>query len=148
MATIWFDLDGTIYDLYGVENWLEKLRSSDTTPYENGSALVDLAELENVLEELGEDYEIGVITWLAMGASKEYDKAVRKVKKEWVKNNFRIAKKLHVVKYGTPKHSFASEGDILVDDNKEVRKAWEKTGNKTIDTTKNILKLLAQVAQV
>ena len=74
MATIWFDLDGTIYDLYGVENWLEKLRSSDTTPYENGSALVDLAELESVLEELGEDYEVGVITWLAMGASKEYDK--------------------------------------------------------------------------
>ena len=26
---IWFDMDGTIADLYGVEDWLPKLRAYD-----------------------------------------------------------------------------------------------------------------------
>ena len=30
---IWFDMDGTIADLYGVENWLEMLIAEDPTPY-------------------------------------------------------------------------------------------------------------------
>ena len=29
-----FDMDGTIADLYGVENWLPKLRAYDPTPYQ------------------------------------------------------------------------------------------------------------------
>ena len=33
MKQIWFDMDGTLADLYGVENWLEKLRASDPSPY-------------------------------------------------------------------------------------------------------------------
>ena len=31
--TINFDLDGTLADFYGVENWLEYLEAEDTTPY-------------------------------------------------------------------------------------------------------------------
>ena len=30
--TIWFDMDGTIADLYGVEGWLEMLIAKDETP--------------------------------------------------------------------------------------------------------------------
>lgn len=29
---IWFDMDGTIADLYGVENWLEDLRNEVARP--------------------------------------------------------------------------------------------------------------------
>ena len=29
---IWFDMDGTIANLYGVENWLPMLRAYDPTP--------------------------------------------------------------------------------------------------------------------
>ena len=28
--TIWFDMDGTLFDLYSVENWLEYLQNEDT----------------------------------------------------------------------------------------------------------------------
>lgn len=34
MATIFFDMDGTLADFYGVENWLEYLNAEDTLPYE------------------------------------------------------------------------------------------------------------------
>ena len=30
---IYFDMDGTIADLYGVDNWLEMLINEDATPY-------------------------------------------------------------------------------------------------------------------
>ena len=30
--TINFDMDGTLANLYGVENWLEMLEAEDTTP--------------------------------------------------------------------------------------------------------------------
>ena len=33
-TTIFFDMDGTIADLYGVENWLDYLIASDVLPYE------------------------------------------------------------------------------------------------------------------
>ena len=34
-----FDMDGTIADFYGVENWSECLKNSDTTPYEMAKTL-------------------------------------------------------------------------------------------------------------
>lgn len=30
--TIYFDMDGTIANFYGVENWLDYLKAYDTTP--------------------------------------------------------------------------------------------------------------------
>lgn len=47
--SIWFDLDGTLADLYGVDNWLGKLRSEDATPYEDATPLVNMRDLENLL---------------------------------------------------------------------------------------------------
>ena len=38
---IYFDMDGTIADLYGVENWLNDLRTERTTPYEIATPLCD-----------------------------------------------------------------------------------------------------------
>ena len=33
MRTIWWDMDGTIANLYAVNDWLPKLRSEDPSPY-------------------------------------------------------------------------------------------------------------------
>ena len=35
MRTIYFDMDGTIADLYGNENWLDYLEHEMTKPYRN-----------------------------------------------------------------------------------------------------------------
>ena len=32
-GTIYFDMDGTLANFYGVENWLDYLENEDTTPY-------------------------------------------------------------------------------------------------------------------
>ena len=52
MREIWFDMDGTIADLYGVENWLEMLRNEDATPYRNARPLVRLNVLARLLNRL------------------------------------------------------------------------------------------------
>ena len=46
MYTIYFDMDGTIADLYNVENWLPKLRAEDASPYIEAEIMVDASELQ------------------------------------------------------------------------------------------------------
>ena len=75
---IYFDMDGTIAELYEVQDWLPKLRAEDASPYAEAEPKVDLRELAKTLKELKKKgYTVGVITWLSMDSSKEYKKAVR-----------------------------------------------------------------------
>ena len=48
-ATIYFDLDGTIADLYGFSGWLDCLQNEQTTPYTEAGLLVDGEQLRNFL---------------------------------------------------------------------------------------------------
>lgn len=144
---IYFDMDGTIADLYGVDGWLEMLHAEDVTPYAEAAPLVDMVELNAICETLtANGIVIGVISWTAMGGSKEYNAAVRKAKRAWISEHLPCVSEFHVVKYGTPKHHVRKiKESILIDDNAEVRAAWI---GETIDATTNILKALAQLAQV
>ena len=49
-VTINFDLDGTIADLYGVENWLPMLVAHDETPYIIAKHIVDYVDNLNKKE--------------------------------------------------------------------------------------------------
>ena len=40
---IWFDMDGTIANLYGVDGWLSALNAFDPSPYEIAKPLVNLS---------------------------------------------------------------------------------------------------------
>ena len=142
MKAIYFDMDGTIADLYGYENWLNLLREENTTPYEECGVLVDIEELRQVLNEfLKMGITLGIISWGAMNGSREYCKRTRKAKIDWCEKYFpNVFTEYHVVKYGTPKHYVRKIKDsILVDDNKDVRNAWR---GETIDATKDIVGLL------
>lgn len=135
MKSIWFDMDGTIADLYKVDNWLAKLRSENPEPYAIAKPMVDTLELSSILHALKtQGYIIGVISWLSMDSSKEYSQAVRCTKISWLKTHIPFMfDKIHIVKYGSPKHIIpeARKG-ILVDDNAEVRAKWDAYGGKTI----------------
>lgn len=126
--TIWFDMDGTIADLYGVEGWLEMLIASDATPYEIAKPLLRLATLARTLNQLQrKGYKIGVISWLAKNSNAEYDKAVAAAKEKWLRNHLAsvLFDEINIVAYGTPKQTFAkSDADILFDDEEPNRKAW------------------------
>lgn len=134
---ICFDMDGTIADLYGVPNWLEKLRAEDASPYEDAEPMWDMEELRNVLIDLGsQDWEIRVITWLSKDSTEEYKTAVRKAKMEWLtKYNF-PCHYAHMVQYGTTKAGCVrriADAAILIDDNRKVRDGW--TLGETLDPT-------------
>lgn len=145
--TLVFDMDGTIANLYGVEGWLEMLRAEDATPYKIAKPMYDmdtLAELLKLLKEIG--WTIAVTSWLAMGATKAYDKKVREAKKEWLaKYNFPYDE-IHLVKYGTTKANCTRKNcgfQILVDDNEEVRKGWHL--GDTINANENIIEKLVDL---
>ena len=126
--TIWFDMDGTLADTYAVDNWLNKLRESDPSPYAEAEVMHNmslLARYLNKLQTLG--YHIGIITWLAMDSTAEYDEAVTIVKMEWLNEHLRSVHfdSINVVSYGTPKTDFMdTDNDILFDDNDSIRESW------------------------
>lgn len=127
-TTIFFDMDGTIADLYGVENWLDYLIASDALPYEIAKPLIRLNALARILNRLQkQDYKVGVISWLAKNSNTDYDEKVTKAKKEWLKKHLASVNfdEIHIVKYGTPKQTFAkTENDILFDDEEKNRNDW------------------------
>ena len=71
-----FDMDGTIADLYGVENWLTDLRNESTRPYKEAKPMYNMEELASVLQNLQKNgWKIAITTWLAKDATKTYNKA-------------------------------------------------------------------------
>lgn len=140
---IYFDMDGTVADLYNVPNWLEKLRSFDESPYIEAKPLVNMHELEKVCMALiNKGYHIGVITWLSKDSNKLYDQKVTKAKFEWLQNYMPYITQYQAISYGIPKQKAVKKSSlmILVDDNANVRKMWDtpKT-RKSIDATKDII---------
>lgn len=127
-TTIFFDMDGTIADFYGVENWLNYLIASDTLPYEIAKPLVKLNSLARILNRLQRNgYKIGIISWLSKNGTDTYNDAVTETKKNWLKKHLASVEfdEIHIVKYGTPKQMFAkTKNDILFDDEEKNRNNW------------------------
>lgn len=150
MYTIYFDMDGTIADLYNVENWLPKLRAENPSPYVEAEAMVDTGELQlylSILQNRG--CKLGVISWLSKGSSKSYDKMVRKAKKNWLRENLPeiTFDETHFVKYGTRKDYIAKDKDgILFDDSEEVRNNWR--GIAVNPNTEDIIEFLKKVKEL
>ncbi len=136
---ICFDMDGTLADLYGVQDWEHLLRVENPIPYVIAEPMWDMDKLAAVLHKLIEQgWEIRVISWLARDATPEYDDAVRAAKTWWLRFYNFPYQKAHLVAYGTTKanciRKIAEKGKaILVDDNAKVRKGWHM--GETIDPT-------------
>jgi hypothetical protein len=136
-----FDMDGTIADLYGVENWLSDLRSENPRPYKVAKPMYEMDALNAVLDAFkSQGWKIIVTTWLAKGSTKNYDNLVREAKIAWLEEYGFPFDEIHLVKYGTTKANCTRRHggfQILIDDNEKVRKGW--TLGATIDANKNIL---------
>lgn len=122
---IYFDMDGTIVNLYGVENWLEDLLHEDVRPYKIARPLIKLQPLARCLNKLiAEGHTINIISWTSRGGSLEYETAIKEAKINWLKKHLASVRfeKIIILPYGTPKHYF---GDgILFDDEEANREAW------------------------
>ena len=146
---ICFDMDGTIADLYAVENWLPKLRAFDPSPYIDASPMWDMSELAAVLNALrANGVVITIITWLSKESTSEYDAMVREAKREWLDRYDFPYDHFHGVRYGATKADSVrkfTDNAWLIDDNAKVRKGWhlgeaiDPTACDLIEVLKNLL---------
>lgn len=147
MKKIYFDIDGTIYNLYGYENWLECILSEKTDCYTHSTLLINYEKFITVLNELKEKgYTIGIITWLSKNATKKYQNMVRSAKYRYIKKNFNgVFDEIHIIQYGKNKNQYAENGYILFDDEENNRIEWEKKNgisynvNNIIDILENMI---------
>lgn len=138
-----FDMDGTIADLYGVENWLDYLEEKNPYPYMIAKPLVNLSVLARMLNKLQrKGYKIKIISWLAKNSNEEFDELVIFVKMQWLKKRMPSVKwdEINIVAYGTPKSNFGQ--GILFDDEENNRKEWDGIAYDV----KNIIEILKEVA--
>ena len=147
--TIYFDMDGTIADLYGVTDWLPKLRAEDATPYAQARPLVNCEEFSELLVELKDvGIKFGVISWTSKGGSTSYNKVVSKVKKQWLADTFPKIQfdEIHIVKYGTRKDYIAKDKEgFIFDDDKNVRDNWR--GFAINPNTADIIEILSHLKE-
>ena len=123
---IWFDMDGTLTDLYGVAGWLEDLIAQNTRPYETARGIGNLALIARLLNKVQKNgHEIGIISWTAKNAPAEYNARVETAKREWLARHLASVKwdAVKVVEYGTNKKTACGTG-ILFDDEKPNRETW------------------------
>lgn len=129
-GTSWFDMDGTIADLYGVDGWLDMLRAYDPTPYLKAKPLVNMSKLAKRLHKLqAMGRRIGIISWGSKVSTPQYDEAVRQAKEFWLSDHLPSVKwnEINIVPYGTPKINFIrSDKDTLYDDEARHRDIWIK----------------------
>lgn len=132
---IYFDMDGTIADLYGVDNWLQICLAGSAAPYRNARPMFNRDKMKLTLASLkSQGWHIGVISWLFMGASTEYDAKVTTAKQTWLRQYMPELDEVIIAPYGQAKAELASvkQNAILVDDDKKNLAAWnDKAANRT-----------------
>ena len=135
MKGIWFDMDGTIADLYGVADWLTAIRNGETRPYAEAKGIGNLATIARLLNKaqaLG--YEIGIISWTAKSGTPAYNARVYATKLGWLAKHLPSVNwdTILVKPYGTDKKT-ATGGGILFDDEEGNRTAWGENAYEPAD---------------
>ena len=141
---IWFDMDGTIADLYGVENWLEMLIAHDETPYAIAKPIVNLSVLARLMNKVQrKGFEICIVSALAKDSTAEYDEKVRNAKIKWLANHLKSVHfdEIRFVPYWYTKNDVNTGAEVLFDDEERHLEKWTGIAvhaSKMIETLKVI----------
>lgn len=120
---ICFDMDGVLADLFGQEDWLEKLNTNQAAPYFNAAPLVDTEYLNEIITLFNDWF--GVPTYIISWGSKEcdwyFDKQTEKTKRYWLDKFLPAipAENIFVVPYGIDKSTLVQNActyPVLFDD--------------------------------
>ena len=125
--TIYFDMDGTIADLYGAKDWLPRLRAYDAKIYAEARPLCNMNTLARKLNRIQrKGVKIGVISWGSKDRNPEFLKAVKAEKIRWLRQHLRSVSfdEIHIVEYGTPKSTCRTYPGILFDDEQRNLDEW------------------------
>ena len=143
---ICFDMDGTIANLYAVENWLSMLRSYDPTPYAKAGVMLNmqlLARLLNRAQAAGN--ELVIVSWLSKEPTPEYDEAVTAAKLAWLNQHLHSVHwdEINIVSHGVCKNEFCmNDDDILFDDEEQNREAWDGEAYEPTDIIEVLKEIL------
>ena len=133
---VYFDMDGTIADLYTEDINLDEVFTREERIFQNLKPLVNPIKLNAEIAKLThKGYTVGVITWLPAGASAEYRETCKADKLEWTKKHFpELANNFHALPFGTPKARAIKTLKVatLVDDNPEVLRNFKAINRKTL----------------
>lgn len=145
MKAIYFDMDGTIANLYGQSDWLDCLDKEYTKPYREARPLIDMRQLGKELNRLqNSGYIIGVVSWGSKFGSEEFLQRTEKAKIDWLARHIGavVWDEIHIVEYGTPKSTVVNcPNGILFDDEERNRKEWSVGDGLAFDVN-NILEIL------
>lgn len=147
IKAIYFDLDGTLADLYAVEDWLEMLRAYDETPYMKAETMVNMSLLARYIHRLqNSGIKVGVISALSKEPEPNFDKRVIAAKEKWLAKHLPSVTfdSLDFVPYTAVKNDVVanSECAVLFDDECRHREAWNGFAYEPSEIFE-ILKLLA-----
>ena len=129
--TIYFDMDGTIADLYGVKDWLSALRSNNPMPYREAKVMHNMSHLARLLNKLQtQGHKIGIISWCSKTGNAEFNLETEYAKRKWLAEHLRSVHfdEIHILPYGVAKHTFVKNKDILFDDEQKNRDEWREAG--------------------
>ena len=124
---VWFDMDGTIANLYAVENWLNYLIDEDVFPYAEAAVMLNFSLFARLLNRLQNNgWKIGIVSWTSKNGSENYNLAVEMAKRAWLAQHLPSVEwdEIRIVRYGTNKY-IECGGGILFDDEEQNREAWE-----------------------
>lgn len=144
---IYFDMDGTIADLYGVEDWLDKLLAHDPSPYYDAEPLVDPDVLWDFCSQASADgYRIGIVSWLSKECPNFYAKDIIDMKLAWCDDFLPALDEIVLAPYGTPKSTcvLVPDNAVLIDDELPNRLEWQSVQhNRIAYSTEDMMGTLA-----
>ena len=116
---VYLDMDGTIADLYGQENWLEMLLAEADGAFINCEPMTTEEEIFKHFPKT--QYNVKVLSMTPKKATKAYCEKVIAEKNAWLDKFFPNITERHYLPYGNNKNLKNSVNAILVDDNAEIR---------------------------
>lgn len=159
--TVWFDMDGTLYDLYNIPGWLELLQLEEPGIFCHGQPMYNPFFIRQaILALIAHGWQVGVITWAPKGVAEEepFFIETKRAKQEWLRRHYpELLENFYCLPYGESKSVCACDHwkersldpdmgvQILVDDNMLVRDEWVdgwETHFKAIDANNDYVKTL------
>lgn len=126
---IYFDMDGTFVDFYGVDGWLEYLQQEDATPYIIAKPLVNMKAFTKQVKRLQHaGYAVGIVSWCSKNGSDVFNEMVEEAKREWLRRHCANIEwdEVKIVPYGVSKHNVVKYSDgFLFDDEQKNRLEWD-----------------------
>lgn len=121
--TVYLDMDGTIANLYGIKNWLPRLRAEDKTIFLECEPMISEKELLNKFPT--ENFEMKILSMTPLNATENYCLDVINQKNEWLNKYFPSITKRIYKPYGHNKNLKNSKNAILIDDSEPIRNSWK-----------------------